>query len=229
MNKWNKLRRQNLGTIPQEASSNLTAPETAPFRKREINKRTKPLNFKVSEEFYWQLKDLALKQKCLMVEVVERSLEFYKQYCSKNNLLSDKGREKIKQKPPVQKTNPLNQFWKVNFTCDKCYQKFERAIVFSPAPNLDQLNQYPTYCVDCKVEIEEPEFCSFWTETGPEKCPHLLFDKKKQLCRSHNRQVWKRFNQFLKDKSVSSTATWLTTWEQSGDWKYFWNLGEKNE
>ena len=83
MNKWKKLRKQNLGEIPQEASANLQAPEVAPFRQiNKINVRTKPLNFKVSEEFYWQLKDLALKEKSLMVEVVEKSLECYKQHCS---------------------------------------------------------------------------------------------------------------------------------------------------
>lgn len=79
MNKWNKLRKQNLGEIPQEASSNLQAPEIAPARlTNKINIRTKPLNFKVSEEFYWQLKDLAVKEKRLMVEVVERAVENYR-------------------------------------------------------------------------------------------------------------------------------------------------------
>ena len=78
MNKWNKLRKQNLGKIPQETSPNLQAPETAPSRSaNKINVRTKPLNFKVSEEFYWQLKDLALKEKRLMVEVVERAIADY--------------------------------------------------------------------------------------------------------------------------------------------------------
>ena len=82
-NKWKKLRKQNLGQIPQEASANLNAPEIAPSRStNKINIRTKPLNFKVSEEFYWQLKDLALKEKSLMVELLEKSLECYKQHCS---------------------------------------------------------------------------------------------------------------------------------------------------
>jgi len=47
-----EARKQNLGEIPQEASTNLQAPETAPTRLNKINIRTKPLNFKVSEEFY---------------------------------------------------------------------------------------------------------------------------------------------------------------------------------
>lgn len=44
---------QNLGKIPQEASTNLRAPETAPSgQTNRINIRAKLLNFKVSEEFY---------------------------------------------------------------------------------------------------------------------------------------------------------------------------------
>ena len=83
MNKWKKIRKRSLGEIPKEASDNLQAPETAPARSSgKINIRTKPLNFKVSEEFYWQLKDLALKEKSLMVELLEKSLECYKQHCS---------------------------------------------------------------------------------------------------------------------------------------------------
>ena len=53
-----------------------------------------PFNFKVSEEFYWQLKDLAVKKKCLMVEIIEKSLEFYQQSCSESSQPSDKELEK---------------------------------------------------------------------------------------------------------------------------------------
>src|SRR5438874_1823965 len=122
-----------------------------------------------------------------MVEIVEKSLECYKQHCSKTSPSSNKEREPIKPKTQPKPTQPLNRFIKVNFNCDKCYRKFERDIVYSPAPNLDQLNQYPTYCKDCGEN--EPEFCSFRTETNQEPCPHFVFDKKKQLCRSHNKQV----------------------------------------
>ena len=80
--KWNKIRnrRENLGEIPQQASNNLTAPEIAPLRKEnhEPNKRLKPLGFKVSEEFFWELKQLALQEKCLMVEIIEKAVEDYK-------------------------------------------------------------------------------------------------------------------------------------------------------
>ena len=79
--KWKKkFRRGNLGEIPQQASNNLTAPELAPLRKEnhEPNKRVKPIGFKVSEEFFWELKQLALQEKCLMVEIIEKSVEDYK-------------------------------------------------------------------------------------------------------------------------------------------------------
>jgi hypothetical protein len=59
-------------------------------------------------------------------------------------------------------------------------------------------------------------------------CPKPLFDKKKKLCRSHHRQVWNKFNKFLSENkpSVGGTATWYYIWEDSGDWGYFWDLGE---
>ena len=44
MNKWKKLRKQSLGEIPREASTNLNAPELAPSHStNKINIRTKPL------------------------------------------------------------------------------------------------------------------------------------------------------------------------------------------
>lgn len=58
-------------------------------------------------------------------------------------------------------------------------------------------------------------------------CDKPLFDWKKRLCRSHHHQVRKRFNEFTKDMSISSTAGWEMSWEQSNDWQYFWNLGEE--
>ena len=80
MDKWKKIKGwknlEVLGEAPQEASQNLQAPELTPFDKR-ITGRTKQLNLKVREEIYWRLKELALKEKCLMTEVVERALESY--------------------------------------------------------------------------------------------------------------------------------------------------------
>ena len=79
--KWKKkFRRGNLGEIPQQASNNLTAPEIAPLQKEnnEPNKRVKSIGFKVSEEFFWELKQLALQEKCLMVEIIEKAVDDYK-------------------------------------------------------------------------------------------------------------------------------------------------------
>jgi len=45
-----------------------------------VNKTTlKQLNFKVPEEFYWELKNTAGKQRCKMVEVLEKAFKFYQQ------------------------------------------------------------------------------------------------------------------------------------------------------
>jgi len=69
-------KRKAFGEIPQEISQNIQAPELAPSDKR-ITGRTKQLNFKVREEFYWRLKNMAVKEKCLLVEILEASLESY--------------------------------------------------------------------------------------------------------------------------------------------------------
>ena len=71
-------KRKRFGEIPQEVSENIKAPETAPSDKR-ISGRTKQLNFKVREEFYWKLKNRAVAEKCMMVEVLEKALESYEQ------------------------------------------------------------------------------------------------------------------------------------------------------
>ncbi|RHZ35857.1 hypothetical protein [endosymbiont GvMRE of Glomus versiforme] len=75
-NHWNKIHKKSLGAVPQEASQNLQAPELAPSDKR-ISGRTKQLNLKVKEQTYWKLKEYALKEKCLMTEILEKSLECY--------------------------------------------------------------------------------------------------------------------------------------------------------
>lgn len=58
-----KQKKKNLGKDPQD---------------KRITGRTRQLNLKVTEETYWLLKKLALKKKCLMTEVVEKSLENYR-------------------------------------------------------------------------------------------------------------------------------------------------------
>ena len=82
MTDWKKIKKKSLGEIPQTASTNLQIPATPSFTNPERKTktptvRTKPLGLKVREEFYWQLKELALKEKCLLVEVLEKALECY--------------------------------------------------------------------------------------------------------------------------------------------------------
>jgi len=83
MTDWKKIKKKSLGEIPQTASTNLQIPATTLFpnqekKAKELTTRTKPLGLKVREEFYWQLKELALKEKCLLVEVLEKALEYYR-------------------------------------------------------------------------------------------------------------------------------------------------------
>lgn len=65
-----------LGEIPIEASQNLKAPETAPSDQR-FTGRTKPLSLKAKPEFHQELKMLAAKENCLMIEILEKALECY--------------------------------------------------------------------------------------------------------------------------------------------------------
>lgn len=69
VNDWNKIKKKSLGEIPQEASENIQAPELAPSDGR-ITGRTKQLN----------LKEMALKEKKLMTEILEKSLENYSKH-----------------------------------------------------------------------------------------------------------------------------------------------------
>jgi len=224
MNKWNKIKKRNLkslGEAPIEASQNLRAPELAP-RDNRFTGRTKRIAFTCRPEFAEELRKMAFEQNCYQIEILEKALEAYKANLKNKSVSTELKKQQQKPTP-----KPLNRFIKVDFNCDKCHQKFERDTVYSPASNLDQLSQYPTYCTDCGEN--KPEFCSFRTETNQASCPHFVFDKKKQLCRSHNKQVWKKFHEFLSDKSVSTTAAWYEAWNQSNDWKYFWNLAKEKE
>lgn len=72
-------KRKIFGEIPQEISANLQAPEIAPSDKR-FTGRTKQLNFKVREEFYWHLKNRAVEEKCMLVEILEKALECYEKH-----------------------------------------------------------------------------------------------------------------------------------------------------
>lgn len=79
MNEWNKIKRKGLGEVPQVASENIKAPETAPSDKR-VSGRTEQMNLKVSSEFKKRLKIMAAEERCLMIEVMEKALECYEKH-----------------------------------------------------------------------------------------------------------------------------------------------------
>ncbi|CAI2180945.1 666_t:CDS:2 [Funneliformis geosporum] len=82
----NYLLKKMFGEIPQEISENIKAPETAPSDKR-FTGRTKQLNFK--------LKNRAVEEKCMLVEVLERAFAKYEDLRRKENQSSYRNREVI--------------------------------------------------------------------------------------------------------------------------------------
>jgi len=143
-------KRKIFGEIPQEISENIKAPETAPSDKR-ITGRTKQLNFKVREEFYWQLKKRAMEEKCMMVEVLEKAFEEYEE---KKQEISDKELEKYRKtiQPKPKKSKPqLKPYRLSGFECDKCGDEYEQDTAYSYAPSLSEINDYKTYCSNCVV------------------------------------------------------------------------------
>jgi len=135
-------KRKIFGEIPQEVSENIKAPETAPSDKR-ISGRTKQLNFKVREEFYWKLKNRAMEERCMMVEVLERAFERYereKQVEAEKEL--EKYRKIIEPKPKKIISHP-NKI----FDCDKCGASFQNETAYSYSASLTKFAR--TYCSNC--------------------------------------------------------------------------------
>jgi hypothetical protein len=141
-------KRKIFGEIPQEISENIKAPETAPSDKR-ISGRTKQLNFKVREEFYWQLKNRAMEERCMMVEVLEKAFEEYEETKQEKGL--EKYRKIIQPKPkkPQKKLVPYRLEC---FGCDNCGDEYYNEIAYSYAPSLNEINDYQTYCSNCVAE-----------------------------------------------------------------------------
>lgn len=135
-------KRKRFGEIPQEISENIKAPETAPSDKR-VSGRTKQLNFKVREEFYWKLKNRAVEEKCMMVEVLERAFEGHER---EKQVEAEKELEKyvkvIENKPKKIFSHPNK-----NFDCDKCRESFRNETVYTNTPGLGKNTK--TYCRDC--------------------------------------------------------------------------------
>jgi hypothetical protein len=135
-------KRKIFGDIPQEVSENIKAPETAPSDKR-FTGRTKQLNFKVREEFYWKLKNRAVEEKCMMVEVLERAFEGYER---EKQTEAEKELEKhvkvIERKPKKIFSHPNK-----SFDCDKCGESFKNETAYSYVPGLGKTTK--TYCENC--------------------------------------------------------------------------------
>ena len=94
-------------------------------------------------------------------------------------------------------TEQLKPYFSNYFQCDNCQKEFRRDTTYSPNSSLKL-----TYCFEC-VE-DEVGFCSFQNKDSQVKCPNPLFNKKKQLCRQHYYQLWKKFNQIKKQSLEKS-------------------------
>jgi len=88
-----------------------------------------------------------------MVEVVEKSLAFYQQHCSEvgssipTKKLSDY--VKIIENKPKKPKPKLSPYKLRGYVCDKCGDEYYDEVAYSYAPNLDEINNYKTYCADC--------------------------------------------------------------------------------
>jgi len=105
---------------------------------KRITGRTEQLNLKVSPNFRKQLKLLAAKQDCLLIEVLEQALEFYQK-----NYKSPKRTKKPKPQPK------LSPYFLRNFECDRCGSEYYDETAYSYALSMKEINDYRTYCSNC--------------------------------------------------------------------------------
>ncbi|CAG8592286.1 8701_t:CDS:2 [Diversispora eburnea] len=152
--------------LKKEISENIKAPETAPSDKR-ITGRTKQLNFKVREEFYWKLKNIAVEEKCLMVEILEKSLESYER---EKKVKSGKELEKVvKVIEPKPKKPQLTPYYPLNFACDNCGDEYEQDTAYSYAPSMREINDFHTYCSDCATPKSKQQIDKEYYQKNKEK------------------------------------------------------------
>ena len=73
--------RKRLGTPPAVASRNLSEPETAPAkvdgRSLRATGRTHQFATRIREETYWQIKEIAARDRLKMAELIELAVEAY--------------------------------------------------------------------------------------------------------------------------------------------------------
>lgn len=92
------------------------------------------------------MKELALRKKKLMVEIIEKSLECYQKHCSKIDLSSKERNEQYVQ-------NQLHPYFRQNFICNNCQRKLYNETAYSPTQHSGFL--VITYCSNCKETIEK--------------------------------------------------------------------------
>ena len=56
---------------------------------KKITGRTKQLSLKSTPEFHQRLKELAIKEKCLMIEVLEQAMELYERKITKDKKVKE--------------------------------------------------------------------------------------------------------------------------------------------
>jgi len=49
----------------------------------------------------------------------------------------------------------LKPYPNTNFICDSCQRKFRDKTAYSPAPNLSEEEEHPTYCANCVEPIKK--------------------------------------------------------------------------
>jgi hypothetical protein len=51
----------------------------------------------------------------------------------------------------------LNSYFLKNFECDRCEEEYHNETAYSPAPSLEEINDYRTYCSNCVIVEKEPK------------------------------------------------------------------------
>ena len=92
---------------------------------------------------------MAAKEDCLLIEVLEKSLEFYQK-----NYKSPKKAKKLSDYVKViqPKSKPQKQLFPYRlrgFECDRCGSEYYDKTAYSYAPSLNEINQHYTYCSNC--------------------------------------------------------------------------------
>src|SRR4051794_32973975 len=102
---------------------------------------------------------------------------------------------------------------------EKALASYKRERTTPPNSSADLTSNFPKKeaiktkpsAVNQEVKELPEKSCSFFGKDEKTQtiiyltCEQPLFDKKKRLCQSHSRQVRNRFNEFLKNQSISSS------------------------